>query len=62
MTFPNEEITPKVGDEYVHVSGMLQCGSQIMQNTVIAQKQNYDGNPIERTNNLILDDFSQMVR
>ncbi len=48
MTFPNldEEVTPEVGDEYVHASVMLPNGSGMMRGTVKAQKRDKDGNPI----------------
>ncbi len=47
MTFPDldEEITSGVGDKYVHASMMLPCGSQTMHGTVIACKQDHNGNP-----------------
>ncbi len=40
MTFPDldEEVTPEAGDEYVHASVMLLCGSQMMQGTAKAHK------------------------
>ncbi len=48
MTFPDldDEVTPEAGDEYVHASIMLLCGSQMMQGTVKALKQDLDGIPI----------------
>lgn len=47
---------PEVGNEYIHASVMLQCGSQMMQGTAIACKQDQDGNPIScRSDNLIID-------
>ncbi len=52
----DEEITPKVGDEYVHVSVMLLHGSQKMCGTVRAHKWDLDGNPIGcQSDNPILD-------
>ncbi len=57
-TFPDldEEVTPEAGDEYVHTSVMLPCGSQMMQGTVKVRKQNLDGNPMGcRSDNPILD-------
>ncbi len=48
MTFPdlNEEVTPQVGNEYVHASVMFPLKSQMMKGTVKACKQNQDGNHI----------------
>ncbi len=45
MMFPDldEEVTPEVGDEYVHASVMLPC---VVHGTVRAFKQGLDGNPI----------------
>ncbi len=57
-TFPDldEEVTPEVGDEYVHASIMLPRGSQMMRGTIKARKQDPDGNPIgRRSDNPILD-------
>ena len=47
MTFPHldEEIMPEAGDEYIHTSVMLPRGSQMMQGTLKAHKQDQDGNP-----------------
>ncbi len=47
-TFPDldEEVTPEVGDEYVHALVKLLHGSQIMHSTVRACNWNLDGNPI----------------
>ncbi len=48
MTFPDldKEVTPAAGDEYVQALVMLPRGSQMMQGTVKARKQDLDGNPI----------------
>ncbi len=48
MALPDldEDITPEVGDKYLHASLMLLLGSQMMHGTIIAQKQNSDDNPI----------------
>ncbi len=48
LAFPDldEEITPDVGNEYVHTAVMLPCGSQMMCSTVKASKRDLDGNPI----------------
>ncbi len=50
MMFPDldEEVTPEAGDEYVHALIMFPRGSQMMQGTVEASKQDPDGNPIGR--------------
>ncbi len=56
--FPDldEEVTPEVGDEYVHASVMLPRGSQLMRGTVKACKWDLDGNPIGwQSDNPILD-------
>ncbi len=56
--FPDldEEVTPEVGDKYVDASVMLPHGSQLMQGTVKARRQDLDGNPIgHRSDNPILD-------
>ncbi len=37
---------PEVGDEYLHASVMLPCGSKPMRYTVKALKRDLDGNPI----------------
>ncbi len=42
----DKEVTPDVSDEYVHVSVMLPCGSQMIHSTVRAHKRDLDGNPI----------------
>ncbi len=57
-TFPDldEEVTPEVGDKYVHALVILPCGSQLMHGTVKSCKQDLDGNPIGcRSDNPILD-------
>ncbi len=57
-TFPDldEEVTPEVGDEYVHTSIMLPCGSQLVCGTVKVHKRDPDGNPIGcQSDNPILD-------
>ncbi len=57
-TFPDldEEVTPEVGDKYVHASMMLPRGSQLMHGTMKVRKQDPDGNPIgQRSDNPILD-------
>ncbi len=48
MTFPglDEEVTPEVGNEYMHASIMLPRGSQLMCGTVKARKRDLDDNPI----------------
>ncbi len=52
----DDQVTPEVGDEYVHASVMLPRGSQLVRDTVKAQKQDLDGNPIGRqSDNPILD-------
>ncbi len=58
MTFPDldDKVTPEAGDEYVHASVMPPRGSQMMQGTVKARKQDLDGNLIgRRSDNPILD-------
>ncbi len=58
MTFPDldEEVTPEVGDKYVHALVMFARGSEMMQGTVKARKWDLDGNPIgHRSDNPILD-------
>ncbi len=58
MIFPDvdEEVTPEVGDEYVHALVMLPHGSGMMCGTVKAQKWDLDGNPIGcQSDNPILD-------
>ncbi len=58
MKFPDldEEVTPEVGDEYVHAFTMLSQGNQMMQGMVHASKQDLDGNPIgSQLDNWILD-------
>ncbi len=60
LTFPDldEEITPEVGDEYLHASVILPCGSQMMHGTIIACKQDRDDNPIGHwSDNPILDTY-----
>ncbi len=42
----DEEGTPEVGDEYLHVSVTLLCGSQMIHGTINTHKQDLDGNPI----------------
>ncbi len=46
--FPDleEEVTPEVGDEYLHASIMIPHGSQLMCGTVKGPKRDLDGNPI----------------
>ncbi len=48
MTFPDldDEVTPEVGDEYMHALVMLQQGSGMMHGTLKACKQDLNGNPI----------------
>ncbi len=47
-TFPDldEEITPEVGNDYMHALVMLLCGNQLMHGTVKVHKRDLDGNPI----------------
>ncbi len=49
MTFPglDEEVTPEVGDKYVHMPVMLPHGNQMMCGMVKACRQDLDGNPID---------------
>ncbi len=56
--FPDldEEVTPEVGDEYVHALVMLPCGSQLIHGTMKARKRDLDGNPIgHQLDNPLLD-------
>ncbi len=48
MAFPdlNEEVMPKVDDEYANVSMILLHGSQMMCSTIITPKWGRNGNPI----------------
>ncbi len=55
MTFPDldEEVTPEVGDKYVHASVMLCHGIQMMHDTVITREWDHVGKLIGyQANNL----------
>ncbi len=48
MMFPDldKEVTPEVGNEYVHTLVMFLRGSQLMRGTVKVCKKDLNGNPI----------------
>ncbi len=52
----DKEVTPEVGDKYVHASEILPLGIQMMHGNVRAHIWDCDGNPIcHRSNNPIID-------